>query len=69
LLATNEAQVLSRLMGQVAMVVKAGETPREAVKGAIELISKTAAVGLVLNHYKNAFGAPYHGDYYEHDRS
>jgi len=69
LLATNEAQVISRLVGQVVVVVKADETSRTAVKNAIELISKTAAVGVVLNQSKSLFGAPHYGDYYGYNRA
>jgi Mrp family chromosome partitioning ATPase len=68
LLATNEAQVLSRLVGQVVMVVKADDTPRPAVQEALGLLSTSAAVGLVLNQNRTAFGARYYGDYYGQQR-
>jgi protein-tyrosine kinase len=67
LLATSEAQVLSRFTGQVAMVVRAGDTPRQAVKTAIGLLNGTAAVTLVLNQYRNLLGAPYYDEYYGYE--
>ncbi len=64
LLATNEAQVLSRLVGQVVMVVKANETPQAAVKEAMALISKTASVAMLLSQCSGYSGTKYYGGYY-----
>jgi protein-tyrosine kinase len=68
LLATNEAQVLSHLVGQIVMVVKANSTPRSAVKEAINLVSRTASVGLLLNQ-NTTFGGQYYGNYYDYSPS
>lgn len=48
LLLTSEARVLTSLMGQVVLVVKANVTPQDAVKDAIELIGDRR-LWLVLN--------------------
>jgi len=50
LLATSQAAVLARHMGQVIMVVEAEKTPRAAVKEAIGLIEDSCdIIGMVLN--------------------
>jgi receptor protein-tyrosine kinase len=48
-LLTSEARVLAALAGQVVLVVKAGVTPQQAVKDAIETIGAAKNVRLVLN--------------------
>jgi protein-tyrosine kinase len=48
-LLTSEARVLTGLAGQVVLVVKAGVTPQQAVKDAIETIGAAKNVRLVLN--------------------
>jgi exopolysaccharide/PEP-CTERM locus tyrosine autokinase len=67
LLATNEAQVLSRLAGQVILVVRADSTPRHAVQEAISLVSKTAALGIIINQQRSTFGSRYYGEYYDYE--
>ncbi|MDR2877618.1 MAG: protein tyrosine kinase [Chromatiales bacterium] len=49
LLATPQTPVLINLIGQVAMVVAAGETPMSVVKDALELIPREKSIGLILN--------------------
>ncbi|MCB1826361.1 MAG: XrtA-associated tyrosine autokinase [Candidatus Competibacteraceae bacterium] len=49
LLATTEASVLARLMGQVVMVVEAGRTQQSQVKAALALLDPNHSVGFVLN--------------------
>jgi Mrp family chromosome partitioning ATPase len=49
LLATNEAQVLASLAGQVVMVVASGSTPRDLVVKALESIDQCPHVSTVLN--------------------
>ena len=58
LLVTSEASVLAALAGQVVVVVKAAETPQEAVTNAIETIAEATPVSLVLNQ---ADAVPVHG--------
>ena len=48
-LLTSEARVLTGLAGQVVLVVKAGITPQQAVRDAIETIGAAKNVRLVLN--------------------
>jgi protein-tyrosine kinase len=49
ILLTSEARVLSALMGQIVMVIKAGETPQQAVSDALEALGADKKVWLVLN--------------------
>jgi exopolysaccharide/PEP-CTERM locus tyrosine autokinase len=48
-LLTSEARVLSALMGQIVMVIKAGGTPQQAVADALEALGTDKKVWLVLN--------------------
>jgi exopolysaccharide/PEP-CTERM locus tyrosine autokinase len=49
ILLTSEARVLATLAGQVVLVVKANQTPQQALKDAIEVIGPSANLKLVLN--------------------
>ena len=49
LLATTEAAVLARHMGQVVVVVEANKTPQDAVTRSIEQLEGCANVSLILN--------------------
>jgi exopolysaccharide/PEP-CTERM locus tyrosine autokinase len=49
ILITSEARVLSSLMGQIVMVIKAGGTPQQAVADSLEALGKDKKVWLVLN--------------------
>ncbi len=49
LLATTEAAVLARHMGQVVVVVEANKTPQDAVSRSIEQLEGCANVSLILN--------------------
>lgn len=66
LLATSEAGVLGQLAGQIIMIVKASDTPREIVQRAIEMIPDEKPIGLVLNQVlsppERAYGY-YYGSY------
>jgi receptor protein-tyrosine kinase len=66
LLATSDARVLSRLVGQTALVVKADSTSRDAVKEAITLVNKSTALGVVLTQNSGSFGSQYYGEYYQY---
>ena len=66
LLATSDARVLSRLVGQTALVVKADSTPRDAVTEAIGLVNKSTALGVVLTQNSGSFGSQYYGEYYQY---
>lgn len=54
LLATSEARVLASLMGQIALVVCAGKTPRNAVTEAVDSIDPDKPVNLILNRSSTA---------------
>jgi len=64
LLATNESQVLAKLVGQILLVVRANGTPRPAVEEAVALLDRKKNVGLVLNQLRALFGL---GSYYSSD--
>ena len=49
ILLTSEARVLAGLVGQIVLVVKAGQTPQQAVQDSIDLIGAGRNVRLVLN--------------------
>ncbi len=68
LLATNEAQVLSRLVGQVLMVVRADETTQSNVMEALALISKSASVAMLLNQSRSSAATKYYGESYGHGK-
>lgn len=61
LLATTEASVLARLMGQVVMVVEAGCTQQSQVKAALALLDPNQSVGFVLNKTRGYLGQEYYG--------
>ncbi len=61
LLATTEASVLARLMGQVVMVVEAGRTQQSQVKAALALLDPNQIVGFVLNKTRGFPGPDYYG--------
>lgn len=64
LLATNEPQVLVRMVGQIVLVVEAGRTPQHVVKDAIAALDPAKAIGLVLNKTQYSVGGDYYGHYY-----
>ncbi|MEW8260201.1 MAG: XrtA-associated tyrosine autokinase, partial [Candidatus Thiodiazotropha taylori] len=49
ILATSEAAVLNQHMGQILLVVEAGETPVDAIKDSLSRLDQEKAIGLVLN--------------------
>jgi receptor protein-tyrosine kinase len=63
LLATNEAQVATRHVGQVLLVVRADETEQRAVLDAIALVDKSTPVGAVLNDVRPSALGRYYGEY------
>jgi exopolysaccharide/PEP-CTERM locus tyrosine autokinase len=60
LLVTSEGGALVKIVGQVVLVVRAGQTPRQAVQAAIELFDLNQAGGVVFNEVPG--GSP--GEYY-----
>jgi receptor protein-tyrosine kinase len=63
-LATNEPQVLVRMVGQIVLVVEAGRTPQHVVKEAVAALDPAKAIGLVLNKSQYSVGGDYYGHYY-----
>jgi protein-tyrosine kinase len=61
LLLTNEGRVLIKFVGQVVLVVRAGETPRHAVQAALELFDAKQAGGIVMNDVRGTPKAGYYG--------
>ena len=61
LLVTNEGGALVKLAGQVVLVVRAGQTPRQAVQAAAALVDPQQAGGLVLNEMHGSAGEGYYG--------
>jgi exopolysaccharide/PEP-CTERM locus tyrosine autokinase len=61
LLVTNEGQALLKIAGQVALVVRAGETPRHAVLAAIGMIDEKQAGGVILNQVTAGLTQGYYG--------
>ncbi|MEJ2609637.1 MAG: XrtA-associated tyrosine autokinase [Candidatus Thiodiazotropha sp.] len=64
ILATSEAGVLNQHMGQILLVVEAGQTPVDAIKDSLSRFDDEKAVGLVLNKSREGNGANYYGTYY-----
>jgi receptor protein-tyrosine kinase len=64
ILATSEASVLNHLMGQVLLVVEAGNTPVDAVHDSIGRLDTDKAVGLILNKSRDSKTGGYLGSYY-----
>ena len=63
ILLTNESRALSEMAGQIAFVVRAGFTPRDAVKGALAFLPKDTYVGIILNYKSTHEGDEYYYTY------
>jgi len=59
ILLTSDAQVLTRLVGQVAFIVRANSTPRSVISEGLALVDRAPAISCVLNQ---SLEAP--ADYY-----
>jgi len=66
LLATTEAAVLARLMGQIVMVVEAGRTQKEIIQEALALLDEESMISLILNKSRQPFGRAYYNYYHYH---
>ena len=66
LLATNESQVLARLVGQVLLVVRAIATPKPAVLDAIALVDPSKPTALLFNQAENVLGDSQYYGYYDY---
>jgi protein-tyrosine kinase len=63
LLLTTEARVLATRMGQIVFVVRAEETPQNAVKDAVATIESCPVKLMVLNQARNVGNAAYGYEY------
>jgi protein-tyrosine kinase len=64
LLLTSEAVALASKVGQIAVVVRANSTPRQALLAALDKLEPTKAIGCILNQsYGAQLGIEY-GDYH-----
>jgi len=61
LLVSTEARALTRIPGQVVIVVRAGVTPQQAMLDAVGHVDKSKLQGLILNHTPFRGGAGYYG--------
>lgn len=61
LLLTNESRVLTDVVGQVVIVVRAGVTERAAVMEAVACVNEARVVSLILNQDDSARTANYYG--------
>ena len=50
LLVTSEGRSLVKIAGQIVLVVRAGQTPRQAVQDAVAMFDPQQAGGIILNH-------------------
>lgn len=64
LLITSEAQALASQVGQIALVVEAGETTQQSLLQTIEVLDRDKAINFILNksRHSSQFGY-YGGDY------
>jgi exopolysaccharide/PEP-CTERM locus tyrosine autokinase len=61
LLVSSEARVLTRIPGQIVLVVRAGVTPRRAIQDAVAQIDRQKLQGLVVNQARGVPGEGYYG--------
>jgi exopolysaccharide/PEP-CTERM locus tyrosine autokinase len=61
LLITNEGRILLKLAGQVALVVRAGKTPEQAVRDAIAMLEPGQSGGVILNEGRVGLTEGYYG--------
>ncbi len=64
LLASSEARILAGLVGQVALVVEAENTPRTTVEEALKHLETNDVVGLIFNKCPKTSIAGYYDAYY-----
>jgi Mrp family chromosome partitioning ATPase len=63
LLLTTESVVLASKVGQIAIVVRANSTPRQAVLSSLDKLDPKKAIGCVLNQTQGTESGPGYGDY------
>jgi protein-tyrosine kinase len=63
-LATSHAGAISRLAGQILMVVEAGKTPQSAIKEAVSHFDSGKIIGMALNKSPQPARGSYYGGLY-----
>ena len=63
LLAATEAQAIGAVVGQVALVIAEGLTPRESVRAALGLLDEHKPVNAILNKSRRPTAGGYYGGY------
>jgi exopolysaccharide/PEP-CTERM locus tyrosine autokinase len=64
LLITSEAHALAGQVGQIALVVEAGKTTKQALSQTLETLPQDKAVNVILNKARNwGRGGTYYGEY------
>ncbi len=66
LLRTSEAQALAGQVGQIALVVEAGETSHQMLAHALEVLDPRKAINLILNKTRGFVSSGYYGGDYGH---
>ena len=68
LLGASEAAVLASLVGQIAVVVEAGKTPKEVLVEALTALnaSEDQMLGLIYNKNRARKNARYYSGYHAH---
>ncbi len=60
LLVSSEARALTRVPGQVVLVVRAGVTPKRAIQDAISQVERSKLQGVVVNQARGVLGEDYY---------
>ena len=63
LLVTSEAQALASQVGQIALIVEAGQTTQQVLTQTIETLDQGKAINLVLNKARHSSFGTYYGGY------
>ena len=64
LLITSEARALASQVGQIALVVEAGETSHQTLVQVIDVLDKEKAINLILNKTRHSSNVGYYGGGY-----
>lgn len=65
LLVTSEAQALAAQMGQIVLIVEAGQTSQQILQQTLDVLDKEKAINLILNKARHwgSIGSYYGGEY------
>jgi exopolysaccharide/PEP-CTERM locus tyrosine autokinase len=64
LLATSQAVVLTKLVGQILVVVEEGKTTQPMLQEALDLLDPDKVIGMALNKCRRKRGLRHYGGYY-----